>query len=138
MPRSPITETDPGATVRIVVDAAEYDEALGVYALFLVIPRAEAAYFQVVVESWENVAVARTVHRFWSDERDAAPPGRRPKGAPTRCLVVAVAVPDFAETCARRLARLCAELGGEQVRTTPELRERLRRSLLDDPLPADA
>lgn len=136
MPRSRTTDDrDAAAPVPIVCDANELDEVLGVYTLFLVIPRAEAAYFQVVVESWENVAVARTVRRFWSDERDAPPPGRRPRGAPSRCLVVAVAVPDFAETSARRLSRLCAEVGGEQVRTTPEMREALRRDLLDDPLP---
>ncbi len=146
MPRSRTTEPGPrgaGAPdpAPIVVDANEFDEALGVYTLFLVIPRSEAAYFQIVVESWENVAVARTVERFWSDGRDgrdAPPPGRRRRGAPTRCLVVAVAAPDFVETCSRRLARLCAEVGGEQVRTTPQLREALRRDLVDDPLAAGA
>lgn len=102
-----------------VVDAgpSEYDEALGVYTIFLDIPRAETVYVRLVAESWEDFAVPRTVERFTPAD-------------PTRSLVVMLTVPDFVEPAARGMARLCAEVGGFQVKSTPELQGLLRRDLL--------
>jgi hypothetical protein len=98
---------------------AEFDAALGVYTLFLDIPRAETSYVRLVVESWEDFAVPRTIERFAG-------------GDPARSVVVVMTVPDFVEPAARGLARLCAEVGGFQVRSRPDLREALRRDLLGD------
>ncbi len=121
MPRVPTTEAPP---VLIDAGAAEYDAGLGVYTLFLDVPRAEVVYFRLVVESWEDFAVARTMDRF-------APGDRR------RSIVVAMAVPDFIRPCARALARLCAEIDGRQLLSTPALREALRRDLLGADAPGD-
>ncbi len=102
----------------LVADDAEYAAKLGVYTLFFDIPRFEVVYFRLVLESWEDGAVARTMRRFL-------------EGDVTRSLVVALVVPDFLEPCLRRLARLCAEIDGTQVRSTPALQEALRADLLD-------
>jgi len=120
MPRAPTTDR---AEVVVATGESEYDDVLGVYTLFLVVPRVESVYFRLVVESWEDFAVARTMQRFYPGDR-------------TRSLVVVMAVPDFIEPCAKSLARLCAEIDGVPVPTTAELREALRRDLLD-PQPPD-
>jgi len=114
MRRKPTTEQLPA----IDAGASELDPVLGVYTLFLLIPRFESVYFRLVVESWEDFAVARTMQRFSDGDR-------------TRSLVVVLAVPDFIEPCALSVAQLCAEIDGVQVAATPALREALRRDLLD-------
>jgi len=117
-PKEPRIERAPAEPAVLVVDGADYAAKLGVYTLFFVIPRFEVVYFRLVLESWEDGAVARTIRRFEEDDR-------------TRTLVVALVVPDFLESCVRRLARLCAEIDGVQVRSTPELHEALHEDLLD-------
>lgn len=104
-----------------VLDAGphEYDAVLGVYTLFVDIPRSETAYARLVVESWEDFAVPRTIERFTP-------------GDSKRSLVVVMTVPDFVIPAAAALARLCAEVGGFQVPSRPDLREALRRDLLGD------
>lgn len=116
----PVPTTEPLVPVAVVpVDAgpAEYDAVLGVYTLFFDIPRAETSYLRLVIESWEDFAVPRTLERFTP-------------GDATRSLVVVMTVPDFVEPAARGLARLCAEVGGRQVASRPDLRASLRRDLL--------
>ena len=113
----PVPTTD-AETARIDAGVAGFDDALGVYTFFLRIPRAEAVYFRLVVESWEDFAVVRTVERFHEGDRG-------------RSVVVVMAVPDYVGPCSQSLARLCAEVGGEQVESTPERRTSLRRDLLD-------
>ena len=110
--------------------ATEYDAVLGVYTLFVVVPRSEVVYFRLVVESWEDFAVVRTMQRFYEGD-----PARPAKGVRGRSVVVVMAVPDFIEPCARGLARLCAEVDGVRLSSTPELREALRRDLLDADVP---
>jgi hypothetical protein len=100
----------------LVADAADFDAKLGVYTLFFDIPRFEVVYFRLVIESWEDGAVARTILRHLEDD-------------PARTLVVALVVPDFLEPCLRRLGRLCAEIDGVQVPGTPALLEALREGL---------
>lgn len=116
----PTTEHNGGGSPP-AIDAgpSEYDAVLGVYTLFVDIPRAETAYLRLVVESWEDFAVPRTLERFTP-------------GDATRSLVVVMTVPDFIEPASRGLARLCAEVGGRQVASRPDLRESLRRDLLGD------
>lgn len=99
-------------------DPAEFDAALGVYTLFVEVPRAEVVYFRLVVESWEDYAVPRTAERFLEGDR-------------TRSLVVLLAVPDFIEPCLRRLAILCDEIDGQRVPATPEAQAALRSDLLE-------
>jgi hypothetical protein len=113
MSRAPTTDA------AVVADEAELDRKLGVYTLFFVIPRHEVVYWRLVVESGESLAVPRTMEKVH-------------EGDPTRSLVVAMAVPDFLEASVRMLSRLCAELDCVQVRTTPALREALRRDLFDE------
>ena len=96
MPRVPTTDASnaagpaPERAARIdaceqfpMIDAGEqeYDAVLGLFALFFVIPREEAVYFRLVVESWEDFAVVRTMQRFCDDDR-------------TRSVVVVMAVRD--------------------------------------------
>jgi len=106
-----------------IIVADQFDAVLGIYALFALVARAEVVYFRLVVESWEDFAVVRTMRRF--SESD-----------PRMSVVVVMAVPDFIEPCAKALARLCAEVEGTQVLSTPELRESLRRDLLEPENPA--
>lgn len=123
----PITEGFlPATEVAIDIGEHEYDAALGVFTIFLVVPRAEVVYSRLVVESWEDFAVPRTVQRFWQGDPDRGLP------ADDRLsLVVVLAVPDFIGPCARGLERICREIGGFQVPSTPVLREALRRDLLE-------
>lgn len=100
----------------LVAGEAELAARLGVYTIFFDIPRFEVVYFRLVIESWEDGAVARTMEPFREGDR-------------TRTLVVALVVPDFLEACLRRLARLCAEIDGVQVPGTPALHEALRVDL---------
>lgn len=121
MPPVPITEHERAVAEAV---ASAYDAALGVYALFVAIPRRETTYFRLVVESWDDYAVPRTVERFCADD-------------PTRSLVVVMAVADFIEPCARRLAILCREVDGRVVLSSTALLESLRRDLLDPLDPAE-
>lgn len=111
---APTTEVPAG---EIVAGESEYDALLGVYTLFLVVPRADVVYVRLVIESWEDFAVPRTMDRFHEGDR-------------ARQVVVVLAVPDYIGPCARRLARLCAETGAVPMPSTPALREALRRDLL--------
>jgi len=94
----------------------EYDDVLGVYTLFLAVPREETVYFRLVVEAWEDYAVTRTMERFYGDG--------------TRSLLVVMAAPDYVGPCARSLARLAAEVEAWQVPSSADLRASLRRDLL--------
>jgi hypothetical protein len=109
MPRLPTTDEECG----------EYDAVLGVFTLFVLVPRAEVVYFRLVVESWEDIAVVRTMQRFSESDR-------------RRSVVVVMAVPDYIEPCRSGLARLCSEVDGVPVPVTAQLRDLLRRDLLDD------
>lgn len=135
---SPRPITDPSSralpVAGVAIDTAEheFDAALGVYTIFLVVPRAEVVYSRLVVESWEDFAVPRTVQRFWEGD-----PGRGLAGDDRLSLVVVLAVPDFIEPCARGLERICREIGGFQVPSTPVLREALRRDLLEAEAPGE-
>lgn len=132
MSPAPTTDRRPTAPAQdsplpaIEAGGDEHDAVLGVYTLFVVIPRAEVVYFRLVVESWEDFAVPRTVQRFYEGD-----PGRGIPADPRRSLVVVLAVPDFVGPCVHHLARLCRETGGVQVPSTPALRATLRRDLLD-------
>jgi hypothetical protein len=95
---------------------ADFAPGLGVYTIFFDIPRFEVVYFRLVIESWEDGAVARTMEPVREGDR-------------TRTLVVALVVPDFLEPCLRRLGRLCSEIDGVQVSSTQELHEALRVDL---------
>lgn len=116
----PITEAAADrATVAVDAGPAEYDDVLGVYTLFFEIPRAETSYMRLVIESWEDFAVPRTLERFTPGDR-------------TKSLVVVMTVPDFVAPAARGLERLCAEIGGRQLPSRPQWRESLRKDLLGD------
>jgi hypothetical protein len=114
MPPAPTTENPAN---EIDAGEAEYDGLLGVYTLFFVVPRADVVYVRLVIESWEDFAVPRTMDRFHEGDR-------------ARQVVVVLAVPDYIGPCVRRLARLCGETGSVQIPTSPLLREALRRDLL--------
>jgi len=125
MPRLPTTEDrvapqDLSAVPErsAVPDPAEYDALLGIYTLYALVPRAEVVYFRLVVESWEDMAVVRTMQRFSEQDRG-------------RSVVVVMAVPDYIGPCLGGLARLCAEVDAARIPVTPLLREALRRDLLD-------
>ncbi|MFN2377896.1 MAG: hypothetical protein ABR538_15280 [Candidatus Binatia bacterium] len=123
----PTTERPlPAGDAAIDAGEHEFDAVLGVYTIFLVVPRVEVVYSRLVVESWEDFAVPRTVQRFWQGD-----PGRGLAGDDRFSLVVVLAVPDFIQPCARGLERICREIGGFQVPSTPGLCEALRRDLLD-------
>ena len=135
MPRLPITDelaarVGSDAEPRNTVNETEYDAVLGVYTLFVVLPRTEVVYFRLVVESWEDFAVVRTMQRFYEGKSARLGTGDR-----ALSVVVVMAVPDFIEPCARGLLRLCAEVDGVHVSPTPELREALRRDLLGAAVP---
>lgn len=115
MPHAPTTEETSPA---ICADESHYDAALGVYTLFLTVPRVETVYFRLVVESWEDFAVARTMQRFDPDD-------------PSRSIVVVMAVAGYLAPCVKSLSRLAAEIGGRQVPATDALREALRQDILD-------
>jgi hypothetical protein len=121
MRRARITDVEPTGELIPTIDTGEneYDSVLGVYTLFVSMPRAETVYFRLVVEAWEDYAVARTVERYYGPERK-------------RSLVVVMAVPDYLGPCSRSLARLVAEIGAWQVPASPALRDALRRDLLGD------
>lgn len=101
-----------------------FDPALGVHPVFVDLPRAEVVYFRLVVESWEHVAIPRTVQRWSTEDRE-------------RCLVVALVVPDFVEPALRWMARLAAEVDARPVVPDAQMLADLRRDLLADS-PGDA
>ncbi|MFN2424935.1 MAG: hypothetical protein ABR587_00660 [Candidatus Binatia bacterium] len=112
---TPLHEKGSAPTPILVDD--QFDAVLGVYAIFVLVPKSEVAYFRLVVESWEDFAVVRTMPRLSGDD-------------PHQQMVVVMAVPDFIEPCARGLSRLCVEVEGRQVPATPELCQSVRRDLL--------
>ena len=109
MPAGPSTD-------RAAARRADYDEKLGVYTLFVEIPRSEIVFFHLVVESWEDLAVARTMERYSEGDR-------------TRAVVVVLAVPDFIDETLRRLERLMGDAGACRVDAPAALRDALRRDL---------
>lgn len=109
MPREPITET-------IDTGDAQFDAEGGVYTLFFSTPRRHIAYFKLMIEAYEGIAVGRTMERFYDQAR-------------TRSLVVVMVVPDFLADAAALLRRLVADTESLQVGATAELREELRRDL---------
>lgn len=120
MPRLPTTEDRAASALpdAALPDPAQYDALLGIYTLYVLVPRAEVVYFRLVVESWEDIAVVRTMQRFSEQDRG-------------RSVVVVMAVPDYIEPCLSGLARLCVEVDGVRMPVTPLLREALRRDMLD-------
>ncbi|HEY2772498.1 MAG TPA: hypothetical protein VGK20_00465 [Candidatus Binatia bacterium] len=115
MPPVPISEND---AIGLDAGEGEFDPQLGVYTLHLAVPRAESAYFRLVIEAWEDWAVPRTMERFYG-----------PAGSES--LLVVLAVPDSVQACLRALARLGAEVNARQVPTSPAMAEAVRRNLLD-------
>lgn len=111
--------SDGAAAAPVAYSPADFDEQLGVYTLFLDVPRSEVVFLHLVMESWEDFGVARTV-----EKRRAADP--------SRALMVVLAVPDFVESCARALGRVCADAGGRREHVPEAVREAVRRSILDD------
>ncbi len=101
-----------------------FDPALGVHPVFVDLPRVEVVYFRLVVESWEHVAIPRTVQRWSSEDRE-------------RCLVVVLVVPDFVEPALRWMARLAAEVDARPVVADAQMLAELRLDLLADS-PGDA
>lgn len=130
MPPVPTTDPEPApgresAASSFPVVPEDFDQALGVYPIFVRVPRAEIAYFRLIVESWENLAVVRTMQRFHEPQGS-----RLAKGERGQAVVVVLAVPDFIEACVRGLERLCAEVDAVRLEATEERREAVRRDLL--------
>jgi hypothetical protein len=115
MRRAPTIDDEP---VSIEAADADFDAELGCYTLFLSVPRKQTVYFRLVVESWEDFAVARTMVRF-------------DPGDPARSIIVVMAVRDYLQPCTKSLARLAREVGARQVPATTAIVEALRRDLLD-------
>jgi hypothetical protein len=111
----PVPTSDPPA---VTAGEADFDPALGVYAIFVSLAREETVYFRLVVESWEDFAVVRTVERFDPVDR-------------SRSILVLMVVPGYLAPCVASLASLCAEVEGWQVPGTPGFRAALRRDLLE-------
>jgi|GEM_PF-739772 len=114
MPRAPITEDV--AALPLDTGAAQFDPQGGVYTLFFSTPRPQIAYFKLMIESYEGIAVGRTMQRFYDQAR-------------TRSLIVVMAVPDFIAAATALLEELAAETASTQISATPELQEELRRNL---------
>ncbi len=109
MPRAPITEP-------IDTGPEQFDAEGGVYTLFFSVPRPQIAYFKLMIEAYEGVAVGRTMQRFYDEGR-------------TRSLVVVMVVADFLAAAVALLERLAEDTGALQVCATPELQEELHRNL---------
>jgi len=71
-----------------------------VIPIFVRVPRAEIGYLKFIFESYEGVAVVRTLDRY-------------------EALVVVLAVPDFLDDTGRILDALTAEIGCERVQRPP-------------------
>ncbi|MBI5503386.1 MAG: hypothetical protein HY899_01185 [Deltaproteobacteria bacterium] len=109
MPRAPITD-------RVDTGAVQFDPEGGVYTLFFSVPRPQIAYFKLMIEAYEGVAVGRTMQRFYDEAR-------------TRSLVVVMVVPDFLAAAVALLERLSADTGARQVCATAALQQELHRNL---------
>lgn len=109
MLREPITEP-------IDTGGAQLDAQGGVYTLFFSVPRPQIAYFKLMIEAYEGVAVGRTMQRFYDEGR-------------TRSLVVVMVVPDFITAAAALLQTLAVDTGALQVPATSELQNELRDNL---------
>lgn len=116
MRRVPITEEPANGRVAVDTGASEFDAEGGVYTLFYSIPRPHIAYFKLMIEAYEGIAVGRTMRTFYDPER-------------TRALVVVMVVPDFLAAAVALLEGLAASTGSIQVPATPELQQDLRRNL---------
>jgi len=109
MPRAPITEM-------IDTGASQYDADGGIYTLFFSVPRPGIAYFKLMIEAYEGIAVGRTMQRFYDE-------------GGTRSLIVVMAVPDFIAGTAALLERLVTDTGAVQVGATAQLQQELHRNL---------
>ncbi len=92
-----------------------YDDALGVHALFINLPRRHAIYVKVLLESYEGVAVVRSVE---------------PHYAPGRILQVIMIVPDQAPTVQGILSSIETDTDMERVDPSESLLSELRQDLL--------
>jgi hypothetical protein len=70
--------------------------------MFLVVPRAEIGYVKFIFESYEGVAVLRTIDRHQG-------------------LLVVLAVPDFLDQARLVVAALAQEIGFREVEAPPGL-----------------
>lgn len=77
-----------------------------VVPIFLEVPRAEIGYVKFIFESYEGIAVLRTLDR-------------------QRGLVVVLAVPDFLDQARAVVAALAAEIACREVVPPPELHDLL-------------
>ncbi len=91
-----------------------FDPVLGLYPLFVTVPRTEAVTLKVLVESYEGFGVART-------EDSQFQPGRT--------LLAVLLVPDFVADAMTAIATVAERLDLKRVETTEELLARLRREL---------
>lgn len=103
-------------TEPIDTGAAQFDAEGGIFTLFFSVPRPHIAYFKLMIEAYEGIAVGRTMQRFYDEDG-------------TRSLIVVMAVPDFLADTATLLERLVADTGSVQVGATPELQRELRENL---------
>jgi hypothetical protein len=71
-----------------------------VVPIFLRVPRAEIGYLKFIFESYEGIAVVRTLDRH-------------------EAVLVVLAVPDFLEDTDRVLAALADEIGCERIERPP-------------------
>jgi hypothetical protein len=85
-----------GAPGLIAVNGVEvsFDPTLGLYCIFLSVARREVVDFKLLVESYEGIAVARSLD---------------PRLEPSRALVCLLAVADSIEATRAMLAGLAAE-----------------------------
>ncbi len=109
MLRTPTTES-------IDTGPRQFDAEGGVYTLFFSVPRPQIAYFKLMIEAYEGVAVGRTMQRFYDEAR-------------TRSLVVVMVVPDFIAAAVALFEGLVVDTGAFQVAATAELQEELGRNL---------
>lgn len=94
-----------------------FDAALGLYAVFVCIPRRESILLKLVLESYEGLAVVRSVE-----------PDGGGLGAEHVLLVVCDAVADVE----RVLASVDYEVPAELMTPTPAMRDDLRAQLLGE------
>jgi len=73
-----------------------------VVPIFLMVPRAEIGYVKFIFESYEGVAVLRTIDRHQG-------------------LLVVLAVPDFLDQARLVVASLAEEIGSREVEAPPGL-----------------
>ena len=85
-------------------DLPPVDSAFGVHVIFVSIPRREAVFFTVLLESYEGIASFRT---------------QNPEHAPGRVLVAILIPPDFAHDAVAVLEETARTSGVTQHSPTP-------------------